>query len=466
MFKKTPQLLTLIIISLLLVGCQQIMDDTQNPSNSLSSEEASQIYNQDKMILAMNNHLESLDQSQSTIQTTFTFEDLEMVKSQENFESYQDLSLSGYEIQTTVSDDGEILNEQFVWDDAGYHTQFHNEPFITTDQTNRQPYVYLNFLQFLVASDDTWIVEDIDENTAKVTKEFADPEMARELGLFIDLPVIVSPNAEYEIAIEYLMDKELGVINSGTVNGTVKDLGKFFQVTHELVETQFNENAESLNIDFEEEADNNNDDFVTQFNSANPIDLITNYDMQLIRTENGETIEEQFISANTLRQSPYMELIAPLVEEGIGSFGTVYENTYYYVDNDDVQSTDRNLFNAYSHFVQRIIEQHDQLAPVESGDSNILYYREIFGDDFSALTEAVGDAHIDQFSNEENNLYGIDYIIDNNSKRLLNAVIWNGSDQSEVIDTTTGYYFGDLNLHTPSLLGGQIDQSIWDEMIN
>lgn len=466
MFKKTTQLLILIITSILLVGCQQMMDNAQNSSNSLSLEEVSQIYNQEQMMLSLNNHLETLDQSRSTIQTTFTYEDLEMIKSQENFESYQDLSLSGYEIQTTVSEGDKTLNEAFVWDEAGYHTQFHNDPFITTDQTNRQPYVYLNFLQFLVANEDTWNTEDVDENTARVTKIFTAPEIARELGLFIDLPVIISPNTEYEIEINYLMDKESGVINSGTVSGTVKDLGKEFRVTHELVETQFNENAESLNINLEEEATVNNDDFVTQFGSNNPTELITNYDLQLIRTNNGETIEEQFLSVNTLRESPYMELIAPLVEEGIGSFGTVYENTYYYVDNDDVQSTDRNLFNAYSHFVQRIIEQHDQLAPVESGDSNILYYREIFGDDFSALTEAVGDAHIDQFSNEENNLYGIDYIIDNNSKRLLNAVIWNGSDQSEVIDTTTGYYFGDLNLHTPSLLGGQIDQSIWDEMIN
>lgn len=464
MLKKYTKFLLLTFTLLILAGCQQIMENVQNSPDSLSPEEVAQIYNQEQMMIAMNNHLENLSKSQSTIKSTFNYGDLTMIKSQENFETYQEQSLSGYEIQTTVSENGNTLNEQFVWNESGYHTQFHNDTFVTTKQTNRQPYVFLNFLQFLVTGEDAWEVEEMDDNTSRVTKKFEDPEVAKQLGLYLDLPIIISPNAEYQIEINYLMGNETGVIHSGIVNATIEDLGNEYKIAHELVDAQFNDEAQALNIDINAKNTVNGNGFVEQFTQANPIQLFTNYDMQLIRTENDETIEELFITSNTLRTNPYMELLAPISEDGIGDFGTVYEDALYYLEGDDVQSGERHLFNAYAYFANRILDQYENLEEIESGNDSILYYREVFEYDFDALTQAVGQAQINHFSTDLNNFYGIDYIIDNQTKRLINIVIWNGSDESDVINTTTGYYIGSLNLHNPSLLGGQIHQNIWDAM--
>lgn len=521
MYHKILKYSTILCIGLVLSGCQQITENMKNSPDSLSPEKVAQIYNQEQLGLAINEHLESLEQVSASIKSTFTYGDKELIKTQNNFEAYKDLNLDRLEISTQVSNDDQTLKENFVLDKEGYHSQVNGLPFQTKESATRQPFIYINFLNYLTQATDPWNIEEIDENTMNVTVDLTDPELTKKVGDFLDIPIIVSPDVQYTFSLNYQVDKKLGVIKSGVIDGTIHDLNQDFKIRYELTNTAVNDKATALNIDLNEEAINEEDDFIKQFKAMNPTNLITNYEMRAVRTKDNEELQSTYFTQNTLQTTPYFILESDIIDEKLSDFKATFNGKRYALDGDKVVEEDAVMFNPYHHYVEQFIKSYDKLelmeeetdaegeseegteaeaeaeteataeteaetgAETDAGnaaetdaekdtestekDSNAasnerLNYRQAFETSLDDLKAVSGSTNIDQFNSGEGNFYGIEYFVDKKTHRLVSVVVWNGTEGDEMIDTTSGYFFDNINSFNPNLLGNQVNEKIWQQM--
>lgn len=458
MAKKTTHFISLFALLLLLSGCG-IIENVKNSPDALSPEEVADIYNQEQLYLAISDNINNLEQVQSEIKTTFQYDDKTIAKTQENFEQYEEQTLSNYEIQSQTDTDSQSLNETFIAKDAAYYHQVQNAPYLKTDQPTRQPFIYLNFLQFLLNENIKWETVTEENRVLEASAEINDPEITKELAPFLDLPVIVSPEAKYTLTVNYSFNPETGAIEKGNITGVIEDLGNQFNIQHELTSVHYNNAANALGLDVNATPMTLSDDFLTAFKEANPTEAITNYEIQRIRTDAEGTIDEMFITQNTLTAEPYIDLISTINNEEAESFGVGFQSTFYEQRDEEVQEHEWATFNPYHHFTQRILTQYNSLEEVES-EEGILTYREFFNDDLNALKEATDRASVDQFKDNDQQIYGIDYHIDAETHRLLNVIIWNGEVTESTVNVTTSYAFGNLNPYTLNLLSNQLNPQI------
>ncbi len=460
MTNKITQFVSLFVVMLFLSGCS-ILDNIQDSPDSLSPEEVADIYNQEQLFLSISDSINNLEQIRAEINTTFQYDDKTISKTQENFEQYQEQTLSNYEIKSKSDTNDQSLNETFILKDGEYYHQVQNAPYTKTDQPTRQPFIYLNFLQFLLNEDIKWETVTEDNRIIEASTEITDPEITNALAPFLDLPVIVSPEAQYTFLVKYSFDPESGAIQQGIIEGTIEDLGNKFNIQHELISVHYNDEADSIGLDSNTLPMNVSDGFLSAFTEANPTSALTNYEMQRIRTDAEQVIDEMFITQNTLNTDPYIDLISSVNNEEIETFGVGYQSTYYEQQNEELNQQSWPTYNPYHHFTQRIKTQIDALEEIES-EEGILSYREIFDNDLSVLNEAIGEANVDQFKENDQQIYGIDYHIDAETKRLLNVIIWNGEVTDASVNTTTAYAFGNLNPYTLNLLSSQLNPQILD----
>lgn len=462
MFKKACKLLSLIGVITIVSGCQ-ITENYKNSPNALSPEEVANIYYFEELAPPLQNHIENLKNVEVTVNTRFEFDDYQAFKVQQHRELYDSQELIAYQIETitTNSNSDENLNEMFVWKDDNYYVQLQSLPFQEYESLSYQPFTYLYFLQSVNATlGEDLTVEQSDDHLIDVSVNITNDELEDMMAVLLDVPIVLSPNANYELNLKYQFNTETNAFLNGRLDATIQDLGHTYKVTHEIDDLVYNQDHLQIDTDVAVNVETT-ENFIEDFKRANPSDLLSNYDYQITMTSPNEQFEETYHIINPLAQNPYMTLWGVITDDPIEKFNLDYADQRWIVKDKQVNSEPFKQFNVYDHFTKRFINEFDQLEETEAAEEGVIQYREFFEDNYVELNNAVGDAMISQFNQGENQYYGIDYMINQETQQLVGVIIWNGTGGQEIVDTSTRYYINQFNQYPSNQLGLQIHDAIW-----
>lgn len=462
------RLLLLSTICLLVVGCAQndnansttdSSEVTINPSQ-LSPEQVAQIYHQEQISLAINEHLTELTQASTTHSLELTSETgLNISKQLETSETFQEGELTSLYLKSQIQNGDQVMEEGLSYQDQKYTRYFNHQIKQESETATKQATTYLTYLKLLVESEDLFTVIEQNNETSLIHLSISDSDKLLSL---LDLPIFLSNQATAEASIDYTINNQTGAIQQANLTGSVTDLGHNFKINNTM-NAETNDNA-TMAVPPQDESNQfeNQEISPESLRLANPVEAITYYESLLSQTV-GEEVKSELYLFNTLKSEPFMTLISPIIDNKAEKLGVFYEDNLY--TENDHQPLMQPTANPYKDFLNRLINQWENTIDVDiPNEENIILKREVFEDDFESMQAIAPYINLSALKRDEVVGYAIDYMIDTNTNQLRSVLFWSLSAEEEEITHHIMLTFDQLNLYTPSLLGTTVSENVWKQV--
>ncbi|HFI0463695.1 TPA: hypothetical protein ACGO1T_000641 [Streptococcus suis] len=422
---------------------------TDQRLNNLMNLISTKFVNTQKVTLDLTNSFKGLD-TQVDVQ-------------QSSQETYDQGAITGYLAQNTLTVDGQSLNYQSYFDGQKRYFNLADTAWIEQEADTKGTTLYLFFVKMLLEGGERWTLNE-GVGDLRISKTLEDPELLSILHQFMEVPVIVTPQAKKTVTLDYQVNEETGAILNASVKVIIEDLGNQYEQT---LRAKINPEAEfaDLKVDTEAQAqavDTTDQAFADYFAKANPYQLYNYYELYLTDID-GETQIAQLSLDNFLKGQPFMSILSDLEEGELANTKIVYEDKVYGLDGDKTSESDYPQTNIYAYFVDRAIETYDLLEAVETAEEEPTYVlREFISNDFDAFVAAAGPIDVADLAREGESAYGVDYTIDKTTHQLVAVYLWSTDTTEEAVSRLKSISFSRFNLNSPNYVTHNVDPKLWE----
>ncbi|MDO4432651.1 MAG: hypothetical protein Q4B80_04960 [Aerococcaceae bacterium] len=466
-----------------LTGGNKIFEDVSSSVDSAqasSSEEESgeQVsYSEDvhRLVAQVSQAYRNLKSLKMTVDTTVKNDALNYFKSQSNHEQYGagTLQRSYSEVQTKV--DNETFLQSFystTEEDGKMKLYIRTNAEKWQESGARKQTLYIDFIKYLLeGKDEVTLAED----QPILTKKITDAEQVKTLTAALDIPVWLSPNAQYDLTMHFHVDEATGHLSNVMVEGSITDLGQTYEVSVVAFPTP-DEKFEAVKVNLEEASEPlkvEEGKFLEQFQAANLTKAVTFYDMVIGNThyeDENVSLVSLSVWGNTIPFAKY----GKIVEQEVKDETLIYANKRYFEKAGQVTSEDFPIGNYYADSVAKFIASYDVLTLLEEEEeaeegeekeeSDTYRYRHLFEADVEGFKEAAGAVDISGILRDEEAHYGIEYLIDKKTLRLSSVYYWSVIASDESIGVVKTLHFHRFNQYNPNFLEENIPQAVWDSI--
>lgn len=446
----------------LLAGCQYLpkLSESTHPSQ-LSPDQVADIYHQEQLFLAIDQHVGQLAGVQMTVHTQVDLDGNTVIKDQKSTENYDQGQLTGLYM---ASQSSQAIAEEVLINEGEYAHRYLNRDWVQLPSQTKLPLSYSSLLNSLILGQDpVQVVSDLEAPIYQVEKKLTAPQLLSDLPWMLDLPMMVSPQADIQAQASYQVDKALGQIQSAKLHITVEDLGKTYVVD---ISSQVSFSDQVHDLDSLVSKNDDNQDLqamdLEAFNQANPASSLTYYEMVTHTSLPHEADTAYLHIFNPWLDQPHLELRAPLEGENLDPLDLVYQNQIYGLRQDQLIQEDYSQVHPYHYFVRHFTEVYDDLIAIEGDPDQDYTYREIFEDNFDGFQKAVGQLDVTPLSREDFALYAIDYHLDPTNLTLTHVTLWSLTEaDEEEVDHVISLAFSHFNLYSPQAYSDQLDPALW-----
>ena len=302
-----------------------------------------------------------------------------------------------------------------------------------------------------------------------MTKKITDPEQLKQLRGYVDLPVVLTPQAELTAEANYQIDAETGRILTVGLNIGVTDLGQTSQYKVWLDTTELEEADSVAKVDLEAEpiaveasADS---DALSRFKAANPVAAVTNYELIWAQQSGDDTAQiwRQYVSRHQSDAQAVAE--TEIKDKTEQAYQLLMAGKRWVLDEaGEVTSQEATLSDMYAEYVQAFINQYDQLKPVETeaDDAKSTTYRLEFENDPEAFKAAAGSMNTTNLVRDKEALYRLEYVVNKQTSQLEEVYFWSVTAEDDKVRYINSLRFGQINQLPARLWEVLVDAKIWE----
>ncbi|MCW6681221.1 hypothetical protein NHG29_09695 [Aerococcaceae bacterium NML160702] len=484
-------------LCLLLAGCQEDVrtsggdplfaerdvsteQHSREASIDILEEQAQRSEREQSILVKVNDFYQNLKAIKLAVNTTVTTDTFNYRKQQMNEEEYAAGGLVQYYAETETDVNGETLKQSFflTQDEAEdkeegavkAYSRMNDYEWKETSNGRMQT-IYLHLIKFVLEGSEKFELSD-GLGQPLISKKITHEDHLKVLANLLDLPVELTPNAKFDLGFNFQVDEDKGLITNAVFEGTVEDLGTTYQVKVQARPT-YDQAFKEVKVDLKQKGaavETTEEDFLDKFKQGNLLNPLFFYETTL--SERGYEEEQQTTwlkLGNYLNQEPHLIVQGKVAEEKLADYQVNYQNKLYGENKDKkVEQVDDKAVNYYANATKQFIEHYDALTTVEqqpdeeTGEVTILNYRHQFESDYESFAAAAGAFDVSRLSRDEEALYGIDYIVDKATLRLIGVYYWSVVASDDSIQLITTMRFSSFNDYNPNNFTTNVPATIWE----
>lgn len=477
--KKYPLLLTLTAC-VLLAACQpraarpsvggdplfadQVSFDSNSNALNIEDEVAQYTESQRQLINKLYEYYQKVAGIDLTVTSSTTTDKGAWTSQVTTQEQYSEGTIKAFVAQKNQQVGDQSFPTSTYYDGTTYYTQ---RPYAKWEKRENAmaPMLYVYIVRLLIEGHDKLeMVEGLDQPV--LSKVLKDPEQLAQLASLLDLPMVISPDAAYDVKIEAFMNKETGQMVSASVSGTVTDKGATYPIDIRVQTTEQKDrttvsvdtNAEvtALSLEGEQALEN--------FKKGNPLDVVNAYQMQW-GIRNHEKDDLWLWIANPWNGKMLAAAEGKVVDKKADNYRLIYNSQSYGKDSEDkVTSYGVVMEDFYRHFVTRFIDHYAELSQMPASEDGeevtTVTFRESFDADSEGLKAAAGKFDVSNVI-RDGAVYAIDYVVNNKTLQLEAVYIWSITEGEESISVVNTLHFAELNEFSPNLINQVVPKEYW-----
>ncbi|WP_162890826.1 hypothetical protein [Suicoccus acidiformans] len=473
----------LALASLALVGCTQAEEsaDDQAVSNlggdPISLDQASMKSLQDEQMQyytvyeKIMQSLESLKGLDVQTEESFKWAEGEMTRTGSGQEAYEEGELTQFYTQNQASMEGWTKAQTYAFDGSKYYYQADGEDWVEGEEARQLPINYITLTRLLVEDEAAWQVSE-DESHYIVEKDLVNSQLLASLGYLFEMPVLLSPHAEITASIRYQVNEETGLIDQAEVQAQVKDLGETYE--YQLTSSQTESEGDVPDVDTSagaeavSEAKPDEDIFLVAFQKA-ALQHMPMY--ELYETQQGGAEAEP---QTRIMVYNYLPNFTNAVLEGKVSGENEWQNTGLIMRNvkvaeaqDAPEAVEAMPRDYYSFFYERFTQEFKEFEWIKSeeeNDSGQYVLRESVGEKLADLEAIAGGLDLSHLKRDEEAVYAIDYIINQQTLALEGVYLWSLTAKDESIDYVTTLQFRPLSQSVLESFAHSVPDTFWKQI--
>ncbi|MBD3949863.1 hypothetical protein I4Q36_01755 [Tuanshanicoccus lijuaniae] len=444
---------------------EQVTRSEDDYKTDIATDKEKQTERANQLMNLISAYYSKMSKAEMDITNETKWNDQTLTTKSKTQEKYQDGAIKGYYVVDETKAADETVKQEYYYNGDKYFLNVNQTAWQELKGSTKTPTIYLYLVKLMLEGND---LVDVEEGLSQLhmRKTVTDASLIESIYQYVDFPMMLTPNAQKKVTLDYQIDETNGAITVATLTLETKDLGQTMQ---HKVNIRTNTNAEFADWKIDTAAkfagvDTESSEFAKYFKAMNPTKAFTYFETYT-NIINGDDVKATLSLGNYLAGVPYMAVEGTVKDSELKDARLIAQQKRYTMKDGKVNSSDAVVANHYTYFVNRVLEKYDALNKLESEEESEVYaLRELFENDVESFKAAAGKADVSHLIREGEAVYGIDYRIDKKTQQLVSVYLWATTPGEEKVSTLTTLNFSRFNAVNPNLVLGNIDKKFWEAL--